>query len=315
MAEHDKRDLPVTGTVIPTAPHTRRRGECVALVISLAAILLLPIVAQGQLPAWRATHPQQPGTILLLGSIHLLRAEDYPLPEIVDQIYARADQLVFEIDLDDVDPEAIRLQFMGAAMLANGMLLEDVLEPHLYSQTAALAQGLGVDLALFSRFEPWFVATMLMSFGMSNQGYEPRFGIEQYLLAKALRDGKEVLGAEALETQVAVFDLLSEHDQNAFLEQTLAELQRDDTAMQELVSAWRNGELGELQADLMSDFAQFPGLYERLVVDRNTAWTAMLEDLSTRDETFAVVVGALHLVGADSVIEQLRRRGFEISEL
>ena len=296
--------------------HRANRLSASALLHVVVLICpLVPAFAQDNLAAWRATRPGQPGTILLLGSIHLLRESDYPLPPIVDTIYHEADNIVFEIDLDDVDPATIQTQFTAAAMLDSGTSLRDVLEPQLYDRTAALATDLGIDVQLFSRFEPWFVATMLMSFGLSQQGYEPRFGIEQYILSRAIRDGKEVLGVEALEAQVAVFDLLSGHDQTAFLEQTLAELQRDDVAMRELVEAWRAGELAELQADLMSDFAEFPGLYDRLVVDRNAAWIAVLEDLSQRNEVSAVIVGALHLVGKESVIELLRARGYEISEL
>jgi uncharacterized protein YbaP (TraB family) len=294
-------------------------GICIAAgTLRSAAILslaLTPLAALAQLPAWHAVHPQQPGTLLLLGSIHLLSASDYPLPGVVERIYAQADNIVFEIDLDDIEPVEIQTQLMSAALLGNGMSLEDVIDAQLYGQTAELAQDLGIDLRLFARFEPWFVATMLMSIGLSNQGYEPQYGIEQFLLAKSLRDGKEVLGVEALESQVSVFDQLSDHDQSAFLEQTVTELRNDATAMQQLVAAWRNGELSELQEELIGDFAQFPGLYEHLVVDRNTAWTTVLEQLSTRNQVSAIIVGALHLVGDDSVIEQLRRRGYEINPI
>lgn len=271
--------------------------------------------AQSRLPAWSATHPDKAGTLLLLGSIHLLRESDYPLPPIVDTIYSQADNIVFELDLDDIEPASVQTQFTAAALLANGATLRDVLDASLYSRTTQFAEQLGIDVQLFARFEPWFVATMLMSFGLSQQGYEPQFGIEQHLLGRALRDGKEVLGVEALQAQVEVFDLLSEHDQAALLEQTLSEFEADSDAMQELVDAWRNGRLDALQDDLLSDFDQFPGLYDRLVVNRNTAWTSVLESLSARDEVSAIIVGALHLVGEHSVIELLRARGYQISEL
>ncbi|HMB73991.1 MAG TPA: TraB/GumN family protein, partial [Gammaproteobacteria bacterium] len=230
-------------------------------------------------------------------------------------IYAQADSVVFEIDLDDVAPNEVQSQFMGAAMLPGGASLQDVLEPALFSDTEAQAAQFGVDVRLLARFEPWFVATMLMSFGLSELGYEPRFGIEQYVLARSRRDGKEVNGIESLSTQVAVFDLLSEQDQAAFLEQTIAELGSDSRTMAALVSAWRNGALGELQSELMADFARFPGLYERLVVDRNAAWTEALEPFFAREATTAVVVGALHLVGDQSVIEMLRDRGYTITSV
>ena len=285
-----------------------------------AASLLLALLggiyaASAQLPAWQATHPQHPGTLLLLGSIHLLRAEDHPLPAVVDDVYQRAGGLVFELDLDDIAAAQMQSRFMGAAMLAADTMLQDVLEPQLFEATRRQAEIYGVDIRLFSRFEPWFVATMLMSFGLTELGYEPRFGIEQYLLARARADAKEVNGIEALETQIAVFDLLSEQDQSAFLEQTLLELQRDDETMAALVEAWRNGALDELHDDLMDDFEQFPALYERLVVERNTAWADALETYAARDEISAVVVGALHLVGDDSVIELLRERGYDVAPM
>ena len=139
----------------------------------LCALLPTPAAAQQSLPAWQAVHAQRPGTILLLGSIHLLRASDHPLPPLVDEVYAQADNIVFEIDLDDLDPAQIQTQFMGAAMLANGTSLRDVLEPQLYTLASRQAQDLVIDLQLLSRFEPWFVATMLMSIGLSRQGVRP----------------------------------------------------------------------------------------------------------------------------------------------
>ena len=291
-----------------------RPGRRFASLAALAG-MLIACAANAQLPAWSATHAEHPGTILLLGSIHLLRRDDHPLPAIVDEIYTQADNLIFEIDLDDIAASEVQTQFMGAALLANGASLQDVIEPSLYTDTERQAEQFGVDVRLFSRFEPWFVATMLMSFGLSELGYEPQFGIEQYLLARARADGTRVIGLESLETQVAVFDLLSAEDQAAFLEQTLAELDRDDAAMAELVAAWRNGQLEALQDDLMRDFAEFPGLYERLVAKRNAAWVESLQAYFARAEISAVVVGALHLVGKDSVVEMLRARGYTLTPL
>ena len=291
------------------------RGPKAPVIALLFCTCLAAAPVFAQLPAWRATHPQHPGTLLLLGSIHLLRADDHPLPDIVEEIYQQSDHVIFELDLDDIAAADVQSSFMGAAMLANGTSLEDVLDPELFAQTRRQAEQLGVDIRLFSRFEPWFVATMLMSFGLSQLGYDQHFGIEQTVLAKAMRDGKEVSGIEELEAQVTVFDLLSDQDQTAFLAQTLTELQQDDETMEQLVSAWRNGALEELQDDLMQDFADFPELYERLVIRRNTAWADTLEAYSARDETSAVIVGALHLVGTDSVIEMLRERGYTVAPL
>lgn len=281
----------------------------------LAALAFaLATSARADPAAWRVTHAG-PGELLLLGSVHYLRDRDYPLPQIVDELYGRADALVMELDMDDLDPLAAQSQFMSAAMLPAGRSLEDVLEPDAYRRAREGAADLNVDLALLERFEPWLVAITLMDLGMGQRGYRADRGLEQHLVALAAADGKTILGLESLESQIRIFDELPPAQQQSLLEQTLAELDGPDAVMDELVAAWRDGSLDALARELMDDFEDYPGLYEKLVEDRNTAWILELERLLDRSGTFLVVVGALHLVGEDSVVDLLRQRGFEVARL
>lgn len=282
-------------------------------MIRLAALACLCATAAHADPAaWRVTGPGH-GELWLLGSVHYLREQDYPLPGIVDELYARAEVLVMELDLDDLDPLQSQSKFLAAAMLPAGSLLPDVLPPDVYSLAAERAEAFGVDLALLERFEPWLVAVTMLDLGMSRLGYRAERGLEQYLLRKAAQDGKEILGLETLDTQIAVFDGLSTVEQQALLEQTLEELDAAETAMAEMIAAWREGELDRLADTLMQEFAAFPSLYEALVVDRNTSWLDTLAALLEDPRPHLVVVGALHLVGDDNVIDLLAARGFDVS--
>ena len=280
-------------------------------VLSLCAATAV----NSQPAAWRATHPAYDTEISVIGSIHLLRESDYPLPDIVDTLYARANKVIFEIDLDDINAAQMQSTLLRAAMLENDTELKDIIDPALYSDAREQAQLYGIDIELLSQFEPWFVAVSMLSFGMNNLGYRSEYGIEQYILAQAIRDGKEVIGAESLADQVGVFDSLSAAEQAALLEQTLQELGRSEEIMASMVDAWREGRLDELQGELLGEFENFPELYTRIVVDRNTAWAGMLERLATTGERYVMVVGALHLVGEHSVIELLRARGFNVTKV
>jgi uncharacterized protein YbaP (TraB family) len=82
-----------------------------------------------------------------------------------------------------------------------------------------------------------------------------------------------------------------------------------------MVAAWRDGELERLAAELLSEFDAFPGLYDTIVTKRNAAWVPTLEKMLADGRRHLVVVGALHLVGPDSVIDQLRARGHEVERL
>jgi uncharacterized protein YbaP (TraB family) len=250
-----------------------------------------------------------------LGSVHFLREADHPLPEIIDELYSQADTLVMEIDLDDIDAVQSRSEFLSAAMLARGTTLSDVLAPETYSLAQAQASALGIDLALLKNFEPWLVAVTMLELGVSRLGFRPEHGIEQYLLRKAEHDGKEILGLETLATQIAIFDDLSPEQQEAMLEQTLAEIESAEEVMSQMVEAWRAGRLDELATTLMQDFAEFPELYSTLVVDRNMRWIETLEALLALPDRHLVVVGALHLVGAHNVIDLLAAEGFEVEPI
>lgn len=279
--------------------------------LSALILCLLSVSAWGDPAAWHVRGDG--GELWLLGSIHYLREQDYPLPPNIDALYRRADTLVMEIDLDDLDLMAMQGTFMEAGVLPASSTLRTVLDPEVYDLTEARAADLGLPLMLLERLEPWLVALTLMDLGMSQLGYQASQGLEQYLMRRSLADGKEIIGLESLADQIGIFDSLSWADQEALLLQTLADLEAPEAEMTALLDAWRNGNLDELVADLTADFDDFPELRTALVSTRNRRWAVKLEQLLHGNGRYLVVVGALHLVGEDNVIELLSARGFEVT--
>jgi uncharacterized protein YbaP (TraB family) len=271
-------------------------------------------VATADPAAWRVAG-ENGSELTLLGSMHVLRPSDHPLPPSIDDFIARADRIVMELDLDDIDAAAQQRAILTTAVLPQGTVLEDVVDAGVYRLVEQSAGELGVDLALLERFEPWFLAITLLDQGMRKLGFEGERGIEQYVLGQSRRTGKEIVGLETLEFQIGIFDSLPAAQQQAMLEQTLAELDEAATALNDMVAAWRAGELESLSAELLDDFDEFPGLYEKLVTDRNNVWVRALEGMLADGRRHLVVVGALHLVGEDSVIEGLRSRGHAVERV
>ena len=60
---------------------------------------------------------------------------------------------------------------------------------------------------------------------------------------------------------------------------------------------------------MFDEFADYPGLYEKLVTKRNSAWVPVLERMLDDGAHSLVVVGALHLVGPGNVIELFQAAG------
>ena len=281
----------------------------------LAAIALVAAPAYGQPAAWRAVNASG-ATFTLLGSIHYLRSSDYPLHGSIDQLYRSADTIVMELDLDDLDPLQMSQALMLRGMADDGVLLAERLPPAALRQTTALAGEVGLTAAQLSGFEPWLVALMLTQLKMAQLGFDPSVGVEQHLLGRARSDRKEILGLESMDDQLAVFDSLSSAQQAQFLTQTVAEIGQLEEQAGQLVDAWRAGQVDTLATDLLAGLASYPDLYRRLVVARNQDWAEELSRLArSQPQDYLVVVGALHLVGEDSLVELLKQRGYQIERL
>jgi uncharacterized protein YbaP (TraB family) len=285
------------------------RWRCLGLLT-----LALPAAAAADPAAWRVAG-RDGGEVTLFGSMHVLRQSDHPLPKSVDALLERADTIVMELDLDDVDALAQQRLIVNSAVLPQGQTIADVIDEELYRALEQRSIELGVDLKLMNRFEPWFLAITLLDQGLTKFGFTGQYGVEQYVLQHAQRGRKEIAGLETFEFQIGIFDSLSPSSQQAMLAQTLDELDEAETAMAEMAAAWRAGELEELGDELLEEFDDFPGLYETLVTKRNAVWAEALEQMLRDGRRHLVVVGALHLVGDDSLIELLTARGHAVERI
>jgi uncharacterized protein YbaP (TraB family) len=231
-------------------------------------------------------------TVYLFGSIHVLRPGDVGLPRAAQAAYEDAEQLVMEIDMDDpaiADPLAMAAQMQRYAQLPAGQSLESVLGAD-YATVAAHVQEAGLDIAMFDGFAPWFVGMLILQLEVAKRGFDPAHD------------------------QFAVLAGLSLPEQKRFLLMTLEETESADARLDELLTAWRTGDTATLARVLSEEFDEFPELYRPLTEERNRAWVEQLAGLLDDRDDYLVVVGALHLVGRNSVVDLLRQRGYRVTQ-
>lgn len=252
-------------------------------------------------------------TVYLLGSVHFLKSSDR-LPSAVDAAYQDAEQLVMEIDLDDLDPNAMQAAVLELGMQPEGHSLEQQLGAESYAKVSARARELGVEPMLLNKLRPWFAGLTLVQMQIMKLGLDPDSGVELRLVSRATADKKPVAGLETIREQLSIFAALPEKQQREFVMYSVEDTQRMTEELDALLAAWRRGDAQAL-ADLMSEgFEDYPDLYRPLTVDRNRKWIPSLEALLDDKDDYLVVVGALHLVGEDSVIELLEKKGHKVRQ-
>lgn len=286
--------------------------------LGAAVLWLLPVVALADAAGQPVTMWMAEGSsnrVYLLGSVHLLREQDHPLPRVIDDVYDDAETLYMELDMDDLDPMLMQATINRLGLLEEGTSLKEVMGDELYADAMTLASELDVPLEMLDRTEPWFAAITVEQLALTRIGFNPAYGVEMYFLKKAAQDGKTILGFESVEQQLAYLDGLSLDAQRELLLQTLAESAAIREIMDDLILAWRSGDIDYLEQTLLDDVSGYPELYDTIVASRNRIWADTIDELLEQDEDYLVIVGALHLVGEDGVPRLLEQRGIRVTQM
>lgn len=297
-----------------------------ALWLPLSALASKPTVvppaASPQAPAARwapmlwEVQGQEQARLLLLGSIHLLQETDYPLPAGVQQAYAEADRVVFELA-----PEQMLSPQLAQAMLRSGVRsrgrLQDELPAAQWQRLQRWAQQRDMPVERLQMLKPWFAALTISLQEMARAGMRADLGLDRHLMERGKADGKSMLGLEDGLAQIALFDAMGSQEQVQMLAEALDEAASDGARFGDLLASWRAGEPGAFWVQAGQPLkTTYPALYQAINVQRNQAWLAQLPQwLGPGHGTTLVVVGALHLVGSDGLVEQLQAKGYRVQRL
>ena len=287
------------------------------VVACVVLLLSLPVFAEtlnddpsDKVFMWKVENGET--ALFLLGSIHALKGDAYPLPPGIEAAFNEAEVAVFEIDLDDMTKAAIKM--MSAGSLEKGLSLEEVVGPEIWSDFEDHIGQMGFDASLCRGMKPWLAALTVASFELTKHGYLATEGLDTYFSQRAVETGKERMALETAEFQVGLFADLSPEHSFAFLRYTLEDLDAMIPEMDRLYRDWRVGNVEAVEEALLEGFEEFPDLSKKMVSDRNRAWMPHIEELLAGDRDAIVVVGSAHLVGEEGVVNLLRKKGYAVEQ-
>lgn len=251
-------------------------------------------------------------TMYLLGSVHMLKAADSALPPEALRDYAASKLLVMELDLNGAGAGAEALLESGEELttLPEGQTLAAAVGPQLYAQLLARARPLGLEPDILEHFQPWFAALMVQQMELTKSGFDAAAGVDEQFALMAQGDHKPIIGLETVDEQLGLFAHLSLEQQRQFLRSTLQESASAESETDAVVRAWQRGDTLKLEQLLREGTQDSPELYRLLTTERNRRWLPRITALLNGDDNCMVIVGALHLIGHDGVIELLQRQGY-----
>src|SRR5215471_422238 len=305
------------------------RRVTVGPVALLLALTLTPVVTDAaphgkKFPkccVWRVTNAKAP--FYLVGSIHALSKKDYPLPAPYDIALKDSTRLLFEFD--PTQHAEFQKKFEAAAKYPPGQDIRSKISPGLLGwlrknmfTVIPDARG-GNDQRLVSfdsqlRYKPWWIAQHLAA-PASYSKTSASHGLDNYFVDHAIKFRKEIRGLESVNEHVSVMGGLSDRDGEFLLQDALTQPDNGDKESGRMYKAWRKGDTNALWAGDAPLRSKAPKIAARFVDDRNLKWVPRIEaELKTGKPT-AVVAGALHFSGPNSVIALLQKRGYVIEQL
>jgi uncharacterized protein YbaP (TraB family) len=266
---------------------------------------------------WKVTG--SPGVVYLFGTIHVGRADFYPLAPIIETSFKEADTLITEADLNEPQDSSRLLKML----LQKGTYpAGDSVENHIGQQTRAhllpyvaatkeLASG-------YARLKPWFLTVSIAVIEARRMGFDTNQGLDRHFADAAAETHKPIGTLETTEFQLELMNSFSEELQDRLLLSALLDAERKTELMDGMLQAWKSGNADAMEQTKLRyvrDYPQLKPVFEKMFDQRNDGMTQQIEQFLQTPKTYFVAVGAGHLTGDRGILSQLRSKNYDIEQL
>lgn len=253
-------------------------------------------------------------SIYLGGTVHLLRAQDYPLPAGYETAYKNSDVLTFETDTQGLQDPAVSQKMMSQGMYQDERTLKTVLVDSIYEKLRQAFAQYNLPFEMMQKMKPALAVTTLSAMGMQKMGMSAQ-GVDMYYTQKARVDKKELQHLESVQDQINRITTMADGNENEFVNYSLRDMEGMEKEMTALIENWKTGAADKMMLEIESMQSDFPETYKSLLVERNNNWMPQILSYLENGTRAFVLVGSLHLHGPDGLLALLKNQGYQIEQL
>ncbi|MDR3287762.1 MAG: TraB/GumN family protein [Prevotellaceae bacterium] len=277
------------------------------------AMIALGLISAGysfsQTSVWKISKGKN--EIYLGGSVHALRASDFPLPKEFDVAFAKAQTLVLEAD---VKADGILQKVISESMLPDGQTLKSVLKAEQYQAICDAAEAIGMSMTVIEKMKPGMALMTLSTMMMQKQNISAQ-GVDMYYYDKAAGKNKSVEFLESIDFQL---DLICNVPFNLdeFIKYSLEDMNQINAEQEfsKIVEEWRAGK-ATAEDEIKKMKKNCPSVYKAMFSDRNHKWMPVIEKYLEDNKIEFIIVGSAHLWGDDGLLTLLKKKGYTIGQL
>jgi uncharacterized protein YbaP (TraB family) len=279
-----------------------------ALLIGLVAAVAEAWAASPGPPLWVAVRGRQ--KLFVFGQVGVRSDSDWFSPAIQRSFDSCTQLWVENPQFDPAEIQAVM------ARPPEGPMLKDVASAEEMQRVRAVLIRSGRPADAFDEVRLSGAYTAMARLAGHATGSDAKVMPEAFLKARAKRAAKPVRSEWKSFAAIGSFqerlpEKLRRRVQLELFEKELDEAEDPDRVERSL-RQWLAGNLDQLDAVDRRIQQRYPAIYQHVGVDRNSAWVSRLEASLAQKQTPFVCVGALHVVGPESIQVHLARSGFSV---
>ncbi len=290
-----------------------KRGNLVSAFIGTVLLSLAAMPVQAENFLWKVQGARN--TVYLLGSMHLLPAKAYPLPDVIEQSYRNCEIVAFETDIGAAGNEETQMALLNAGMYPDGENLMNALHTSVLAPYAEAVQELRLPVSMINRYRPWLAALTIEMSVYAKHQFKAELGVDRHFYQKAVVAEKRIISLESIEEQSKLFTNMSHAMAQDYLALTLYNLDEIDYDPRELYEIWADGDDGDMEDFIDPVQDDYPELYKLFIKNRNQKWLPKILELLKGDKDAFVVVGALHIPGDHGLLQLLENAGYDPDQM
>lgn len=237
------------------------------------------------------------------------------MPAAIETAFSNAAIVVFETDMARLEDPASQKELLKRGALPQDQILSEELPPSLYSRFRQQVRQLGLPPDIFDFVKPSVAAISLEALEMQRLGFSSENGVDHYLFKKAQQQHKKIETLESVDFQIRLVTRFSNREGEQLLDETLEDLAETGAFLKAMRRAWNCGDTTQLDTLLNRSRIEAPSLFRRSVRNRNKRWAPRIEQLLRSRQQAMVVVGAGHLLGKGGLLDLLRHKGWQPTQL
>lgn len=244
----------------------------------------------------------------LYGTIHLIDKKDFYVRPLIDSMLLHADQVAFEIKLDDM---AALMSLQGMMALPEGQTIKGMTSPEDYEKLRKyFADSLETDLADMDKQKPFALIQKVTENFI--KGEQESF--ELHFLMECIQHKKTILGLETVADQMAIFDSIPYAEQIGWLLESIDSSTAYNDIFSDLVRFYKEEDLDSIAKCMNESSPELMAYADEFIYSRNRKWIPVMADMM-KDKTTFIAVGAGHLPGDEGVIALLRKAGYTVKPI